>query len=203
MSLSVKSPLVYLLGIEKVKILKVFLKDRTQGFTLDELIAKTHIATNTLKTELRQAIKYNIIQEIKDKKQITYILNSIEEVLALESVIFRLSQSFFEAFSQKLDKIGNIYICIVMGAFLQRENDRIDMFLVADDVNEKKFEVLIQDIEAELAQEITYTVLTVKEFEYRQNMFDKFVLDILEHNNSHILIDKSMISSDNEIVMPR
>jgi hypothetical protein len=203
MSLSVKSPLVYLLGIEKVKILKVFLKDRTQGFTLDELIAKTHIATNTLKTELRQAIKYNIIQEIKDKKQITYILNPIEEVLALESVIFRLSQSFFEAFSQKLDKIGNIYICIVMGAFLQRENDRIDMFLVADDVNEKKFEVLIQDIEAELAQEITYTVLTVKEFEYRQNMFDKFVLDILEHNNSHILIDKSMISSDNEIVMPR
>jgi hypothetical protein len=203
MSLSVKSPLVYLLGIEKVKILKVFLKDRTQGFTLDELIAKTHIATNTLKTELRQAIKYNIIQEIKDKKQITYILNPIEEVLALESVIFRLSQSFFEAFSQKLDKIGNIYICIVMGAFLQRENDRIDMFLVADDVNEKKFEVLIQDIEAELAQEITYTVLTVKEFEYRQNMFDKFVLDILEHNNSHILIDKSVISSDNEIVMPR
>jgi hypothetical protein len=203
MSLSVKSPLVYLLGIEKVKILKVFLKDRTQGFTLDELIAKTHIATNTLKTELRQAIKYNIIQEIKDKKQITYILNPIEEVLALESVIFRLSQSFFEAFSQKLDKMGNIYMCIVMGAFLQRENDRIDMFLVADDVNEKKFEVLIQDIEAELAQEITYTVLTVKEFEYRQNMFDKFVLDILEHNNSHILIDKSVISSDNDIVMPR
>lgn len=203
MSLSVKSPLVYLLGIEKVKILKVFLKDRTQAFTLDELVAKTHITSNILKTELRQAIKYNIIQESKGKKQVSYILNPIEEVLALESVIFRLSQAFFESFSQKLDKVGNIHLCILMGAFLQRENDRIDMFLVADDINEKKFDALIQDIEAELAQEITYTVLTVKEFEYRQNMFDKFVLDILEHNNSHILIDKSVISSDNEIVMPR
>ena len=203
MSLSVKSPLVYLLGIEKVKILKVFLKDRRQAFTLDELIAKTHIVNSALKAELRQAIKYNIIQEVKDKKQITYILNPIEEVLALESVIFRLSQSFFEAFSQKLDKVGNIHLCIVMGAFLQRENDRIDMFLVADDINEKKFDALIQDIEAELAQEITYTVLTLKEFEYRQNMFDKFVLDILENKNCHILIDKSVISSDNEIVTPR
>ena len=203
MSLSVKSPLVYLLGIEKVKILKVFLKDRRQAFTLDELIAKTHIVNSALKAELRQAIKYNIIQEVKDKKQITYILNPIEEVLALESVIFRLSQSFFEVFSQKLDKMGNIHLCIVMGAFLQRENDRIDMFLVADDINEKKFDALIQDIEAELAQEITYTVLTLKEFEYRQNMFDKFVLDILENKNCHILIDKSVISSDNEIVTPR
>jgi hypothetical protein len=197
MSLSVKSPLVYLLGIEKVKILKVFLKDRTQAFTLDELVAKTHIASNILKIELRQAIKYNIIQEIKGKKQVSYILNPIEEVLALESVIFRLSQAFFEAFSQKLEKVGNIHLCIVMGAFLQRENDRIDMFLVADDMNEKKFDALIQDIETELAQEIVYTVLTLKEFEYRQNMFDKFVLDILENNNSHILIDKSVISSDN------
>jgi hypothetical protein len=196
-SLNLKSPLVYLLGIEKVKILKVFLKYPNQQITLEELQNRTHIPLNTLKTELRQAIKYNIIQEIKTKKEISYTLNKIDEVLALESVIFRLSQSFFEILAQKLDKIGNIHLCILMGAFLQRDKDRVDMFLVADEVNEKKFEALIQDIETELAQEITYTVLTVKEFEYRQNMFDKFVLDILENKNIQIVIDKSTISSDN------
>lgn len=196
-SLNLKSPLVYLLGIEKVKILKVFLKYPNQQITLEELQNRTHIPLNTLKTELRQAIKYNIIQEIKTKKETSYTLNKIDEVLALESVIFRLSQSFFEILAQKLDKIGNIHLCIVMGAFLQRDKDRVDMFLVADEVNEKKFEALIQDIETELAQEITYTVLTVKEFEYRQNMFDKFVLDILENKNIQIVIDKSTISSDN------
>lgn len=196
-SLNLKSPLVYLLGIEKVKILKVFLKYPNQQITLEELQNRTHIPLNTLKTELRQAIKYNIIQEIKTKKEISYTLNKIDEVLALESVIFRLSQSFFEILAQKLDKIGNVQLCIVMGAFLQRDKDRVDMFLVADEVNEKKFEVLIQDIETELAQEITYTILTIKEFEYRQNMFDKFVLDILENKNIQIVIDKSTISSDN------
>ncbi len=197
MSLNLKSPLVYLLGTEKVKILKVFLKDSTRGLTLEELHTRTHIPVNTLKVELRQAIKYNIIQEFKSKKETSYTLNPIEEVLALESVIFRLSQSFFETLTHKLDKIGNIHLCIAMGAFLQRDKDRVDMFLVADDINEKKFEALIKDIETELAQEITFTVLTLKEFEYRQNMFDKFVLDILENKNTQIVIDKSSVSLDN------
>lgn len=197
MSLNLKSPLIYLLGIEKVKILKVFIKDSTKKLTLEELQTRTHIPINTLRAELRQAIKYNIIQEIKIKKETTYILNPIEEVLALEPVIFRLGQSFFDTLAQKLDKIGKIHFCILMGAFLQRDKDRVDMFLVADDINEKKFEALIQDIETELAQEITYTVLTLKDFEYRQNMFDKFVLDILENKNTQIIIDKSSISSDN------
>jgi|688.fasta_scaffold03889_15 hypothetical protein len=197
MSLNLKSPLIYLLGTEKVKILKVFLKDSTKQLNLEELHTRTHIPLNTLKTELRQAINYNIIQEFKSKKEISYILNQIEEVLALETVIFRLSKSFFEILAQKLEKIGNIQLCIAMGAFLQREKDRVDMFLVADDINEKKFEALIKDIETELAQEITYTVLTIKEFEYRQNMFDKFVLDILENKNTQIVIDKSAVSLDN------
>lgn len=197
MSLNLKSPLVYLLGLEKVKILKVFLKDTKQVLTVEELHIRTHIPVNTLKTELRQALKYNIIQEIKSKKAITYSLNPIEEVIALETVIFHLGQSFFESLAQKLDKIGKIHLCIVMGSFLQRDKDRVDMFLVADELNEKKFKALIQDIESELAQEITYTVLSLKDFEYRQNMFDKFVLDILENKNSKIVIDKSSISSDN------
>lgn len=197
MSLNLKSPLIYLLGIEKVKILKVFIKESTKKLTLEELQTRTHIPINTLRAELRQAIKYNIIQEIKIKKETTYILNPIEEVLALEPVIFRLGQSFFDTLAQKLDKVGNIHLCILMGAFLQRDKDRVDMFLVADDINDKKFDTLIQDIETELAQEITYTVLTLKDFEYRQNMFDKFVLDILENKNTQIIIDKSSISLDN------
>ncbi|MEY2986351.1 MAG: hypothetical protein RJB24_580 [Candidatus Parcubacteria bacterium] len=197
MSLNLKSPLIYLLGIEKVKILKVFIKDSTKKLTLEELQNRTNIPINTLRAELRQAIKYNIIQEIKIKKETTYILNPIEEVLALEPVIFRLGQSFFDTLAQKLDKVGNIHLCILMGAFLQRDKDRVDMFLVADDINDKKFDTLIKDIETELAQEITYTVLTLKDFEYRQNMFDKFVLDILENKNTQIIIDKSSISLDN------
>ena len=197
MSLNLKSPLIYLLGTEKVKILKVFLKDSSQKLSLEELHTKTHIPVNTLRAELRQAVKYNIIQEIKIKKDTTYILNPVDEVLALEPVIFSLGQSFFDTFAQKLDKVGNIYLCILMGAFLQRDKDRVDMFLVADDINEKKFDTIIQDIETELAQEINYTVLTLKDFEYRKNMFYKFVLDILENKNTQIIIDKSVVSLDN------
>ena len=196
-SLNLKSPLVYLLGVEKLKILKVFLKYPNNKLTLEELKIKTNIPISNLKLELKQAIKYNIIQEFKSKKEISYILNPIEEVLALETVIFRFSQSFFETLAQKIDNIGTIHLCIAMGAFLQRDKDRVDMFLVADDINEKKFEALIQDIETELAQELTYTVITLKEFEYRQNMFDKFVLDILENKNTKIVIDKSAFSLDN------
>jgi hypothetical protein len=197
MSLNLKSPLIYLLGTEKVKILKVFLKDYSQKVSLEELHTKTQIPINNLRSELKQAIKYNIIQEIKIKKETTYILNPVDEVLALEKVIFRLGQSFFDTFAQRLDKVGNIHICILMGAFLQREKDRVDMFLVADDINENKFDTLIKDIETELVQEITYTLLTLKDFEYRQNMFDKFVLDILENKNTQIIIDKSVVSLDN------
>lgn len=197
MSLNVKSPLIYLLGSDKVKLLKIFLRDKSQLFTAEDLAEKTHMSLSAIKAELRQAIKYHIVEEHKDKKHISYSLSPIEEVLALEQVIFRLSESFFEALSQKIEKIGQVELCIVMGLFLQRPKDRLDLFLVANEINEKKFNTLIQDIESELAQEITYTVLSTKEFEYRKNMFDKFVSDVLEHKHSYRLIDKLTISSDN------
>jgi hypothetical protein len=197
MPLQVKSPLMYLLGSEKILLLKLFIRNRDQVFSIQHIEEKTHIPLAHIKNELKQAVKYGVIQEIKQDKQILYSINALDEILALESVIFRFGDDFFDKLSQKLDKVGTMSFVAVMGVFLQRENDRVDLFLVADDLNEKKFDNCIEEIEVELAQEIRYTVLSTQEFQYRQNMFDKFVLDILENKNTRILIDKLSISGDN------
>lgn len=164
---------------------------------MQELADRTHIPLPQLKNELKQAVKYGLIQEQKQDKQSLYRINLVEEVLALEGVIFRLSEDFFDKLSQKLDRLGKVVFVAVMGILLQRENDRIDLFMVADDLNEKKFDNCISEIEIELAQELRYTLLSSQDFQYRKNMFDKFVLDILENSNTRVLIDKLVISLDN------
>lgn len=191
----IRGPLTYLLGYEKLKLLKFFLHNKNESFPIHIISEKTKIQPNELRKELKNAVKNGIVEENKSDKSLEYKLIPIEEITILESIIFKLSDTFFDDLTSKVNSLGSVTLCVVMGAFLQRDHDKVDLLLVVDNLNEKRFEFLLDAIESELGKEITYVILSKEEFEYRRNMFDKFVLSILEDLRNRILIDNT---SDSE-----
>lgn len=187
----IRSPLTYLLGYEKLKLLKFFLHNKNESFPIHIISDKTKIQPNELRRELKSAVKNGILEENKSDKSLEYKLIPIEEITTLESIIFKLNDTFFYDLTNKINSLGAVTLCVVMGTFLQRDHDKVDLLLVVDNLNEKRFESLLEAIEAELGKEIKYVILSKEEFDYRKNMFDKFVLSILEDLRNRTLINNT------------
>lgn len=195
--MTIKGPLTYLLGHDKVKLLKFLLHNRDNWFAASELSEKTRISAKDLRRELDQAVRHGVVEKKKKDKILHYRLQRVPEITVLEEIIFNLGDSFFEAMKERVESLGNVQMCILMGAFLQRDHDRVDLFLVVDELNDRRFETFIQAVESELGTEVRYALMTTKDFNYRRDMFDKFVLSILEDTRTRVLVDKSGIIEDN------
>ena len=74
------------------------------------------------------------------------------------------------------------------------DNTRVDIMVVGDDIDFKRFSDFIKRLEGDLGVELRYVVLGTEEFRYRFDMFDRFVHDILEYPHRKV-INKLKIKS--------
>jgi hypothetical protein len=57
----------------------------------------------------------------------------------------------------------------------------VDLLIVGDRMKRGKIEKGIRRLEAEIGAELVYAIFETKEFNYRLNMYDKLVRDILDY----------------------
>ena len=74
------------------------------------------------------------------------------------------------------------------GAFVRGSNQMIDIFIVGD-VNKTKLSHLIGELESDMARELNYTCMRIEDFDYRRNLNDRFLSDILDAKKI-ILLDQ-------------
>ncbi|MEK7134977.1 MAG: hypothetical protein AAB735_01015, partial [Patescibacteria group bacterium] len=56
-----------------------------------------------------------------------------------------------------------------------------------DNIKPAKFNNFIKKLEAEIGKEISYALMTTKEFHYRYDMYDRFVRDLLDFKHEKLL----------------
>jgi len=186
-----KGPLTYLFGHNKLKLLKFFFYNPDQYISFRELARRTKITHKKLEEELKEAKKYYVVLEKEEGDTVYYALNRELSVFeSLEHIIFELGEPFFQEMSEKVERVGNVKAVILQGVFIEKPEDRIDLCLIANDVDKKKLSAFIRTVEAEIGTEVRYTVMSSDEFVYRQNMFDKFVWDLIENGQKRVLFDR-------------
>lgn len=82
------------------------------------------------------------------------------------------------SFIKKLYKICQPKYLALSGVFLN-QNSPTDILLVGT-VNRSKLKPIIKDLENDLGVEVNYTILTAKEFKYRQEITDVFLYEIMQ-----------------------
>jgi hypothetical protein len=79
-------------------------------------------------------------------------------------------------------------MAFLTGAFVRGSNQQIDIFIIGD-MNKSQLARIVVDMEKEMNRELNYAALTVEDYDYRRNLNDRFLTDILDENKI-ILCDK-------------
>ncbi|HCX27517.1 MAG TPA: hypothetical protein DHI91_00040 [Candidatus Portnoybacteria bacterium] len=173
----------------KVKIYKLFLRNAGKYFSLPEIAKKTQSNSRVVKRQVNGLLSISFLRRKKVKASrkkgikggIYFSVNTQFDFFnELNNLILKSSPTSKEKMLRRIMKLGRIKMALISGVFLNTDNSRVDLFLVGDDISERKLRKFLSDMEAEVGREIVYAALTSKEFDYRFHMFDRFVRDILE-----------------------
>jgi predicted transcriptional regulator with HTH domain len=181
----------------KVKLLRLFLRNPQQGFTLDEVIKRIHSDPSSTRYQLRKLRKINLLSskltrlgvedkdEEKNKKigreRRVYQANPLFQFYnELKSLILKSTPEVKDKLIHELKKAGRIKLALITGVFMNVDNARVDLLVVSDDIKRINLVRVIKNVEAELGHEIKYAVMNQQEFDYRLDMYDNFVKALMQ-----------------------
>jgi hypothetical protein len=104
----------------------------------------------------------------------------------LRDLILKSSPAEKDKMIKKMLNLGRVKLAVISGVFMNgiKSSDttgsEVDLFIVGDDVDKNKLRIFLKSLEAEVGKELRIGLMEKDEFEYRYNMFDRFVRVILE-----------------------
>jgi len=201
----------------RVKLLRVFLNNPDKAYFVRELSRRLKLQINSIRRELQNLEKMGIIkifeeEEVQERPRPFRLRSRQGKRVILRRRRKSIQKKFFKAdtdcilyndlrsilikgqflleksFIKKLTKLGSINYLVLSGIFVGYNEAPTDILLVGR-INKDKLKRLIRSFEKELDGEIKFTIFSNSELEYRRNIVDKFLYDILD-NKKIVLIDK-------------
>lgn len=193
----------------RVKLLYLFYTNPNRSFYVREITRKIDEQINSVRRELSNLLSIGIITSDNTNNRLYYEVNQKFEhygpLLAMfggagaPKIAAKVSKVSKDAKETPvpdtadmgqidLSSLGNIDIAILTGQFTRDESTGIDMLIVGN-VNQNKLQKYISELEAKEGKDIRYTVFTVEDYRYREQIHDRF-LDQLKSAKKQVLIDK-------------
>jgi len=177
----------------RTKLLKLFLLNN-QEFFVREIARETDEKLNSVRRELDNLEKLGLISIIKkqidSEKRKYYQVNQNFVLYEDLRKLFLKSKLLIErTLAQKLNELGNVKLLILSGFFVDDNDAKTDLLIVGQ-INKIKLKNLISKISSQVDNEIRYTYMNVKEFNFRNGMTDKFLFEVLE-GKKIVIVDKT------------
>lgn len=181
----------------RVKLLSLFYNNPDRPFYVREITRKIDEQINSVRRELQNLLNIGIVRSVSQSNRLYYEVNPKYKFhKELQSIFQRIPAKSKEIKQTKeedqilkgLQKAGNVRMAFLTGAFVRGSNQQIDIFIIGD-MNKSRLSRVITDMEKEMNRELNYAALTVEDFDYRRNLNDRFLTDILDENKI-VLTDK-------------
>ncbi len=190
----------------RVALLKLFFENKDRAYFVRELTREIDAQINSVRRELENLVQLGIVgvveeppePELKEweeevpkglNRKKFYQLNHLFVLHDELSSLFSKSHLMLEKdLMDKLAELDNLYLLVMTGFFTKNTETKTDI-LVVGSVNKNALSQIVAQYEKKLEQEINYTTMTLKEYEYRQEITDRFLYDILV-NDKIVLVDK-------------
>lgn len=182
-----KNPLEKLFSSKaRVKILTLFLKNPSEKYYVRQLTRKLNERINSIRRELDNLSKLGLLKsEKKDLKKFFYVNKEYNLFPELKSLISKATSAPRDEISKKLKKVGNIKYACLTGSFT-KSPAKVDLLIVGS-VKKPQLNAFIKELEKIQGHDIDYTVMDENEFKYRNELADKFLLSIINHNRINLL----------------
>jgi len=174
----------------EVKILRLFLNNPEEGYLAFEVAKKIKTSMPAARKEINNLSKIKfLIKRKKSNKTYFYVNQSFVFYDELKKLIFKSNPTSVDKIASQVMKLGQIRFMLVSGVFLNSDKGKVDILIVGEHINRSKLKNFLSNVEAEVGRGINYVCMSMDEFRYRKNMFDKFIINIFESPHQ-VLIDK-------------
>ena len=171
----------------RARILKLFLYSSDKNFDLETIKKMLKINSASIRKQFKSlvAVKFITAKNIAGKKFFK-VNKDFDFYNELKELITKASPASKEKMLKKLKGLGKIKLALISGIFINSDVSRADL-LVVGDLKLSKFNNFLKDLEAEVGKEINYALMTTKEFQYRYDMYDRFVHDLLDFKHETLI----------------
>lgn len=189
----------------RVKILKLFLLNPKQRFYVREVARNLGLQLNSVHRELTNLLDIGLIVAREDDglsepgakagkqdKKYYQVNESFVFYNELKALLVKSQILYEKDFTDKLKKIGNIKLMLLTGFFVNAPEAPVDLFMVGSFAKERLAK-LVKDLEADLVKEVNYSVMTEEEFDYRREIADVFLYNILDGEKVVIIDERGVL----------
>ncbi len=184
----------------RVKLLKIFLTHPGEYFFVRELARQTEERLNSIRRELDNLVDFGLIRvedKVKmdlekdgEKQNKKYYTVNLDFVLynEMKNLVLKSKLLLEKSLAKEINDLGAVKFLMLAGVFVDDPNAKTDMLIVGQ-FNKNKLDKLVEKLEKDFDQDIRYTAMDNKEFDYRNEITDKFLFEVLE-GKKIIVVDK-------------
>jgi hypothetical protein len=184
----------------RVKLLKLFYGNPNRAFYVREITRKIDEQINSVRRELSNLLSIGIITSDNNNNKLYYEINQKYEYYDSLLTIFGAPKSMSGKGNKESDSLeeddeyralGHVELIAYSGQLTRDLTAPIDVLIIGN-VNKNAVEKYISGLETDEGIEIRYTAMRLDEFNYRRQIHDKFIIQIL-NAKKQILFDKKDI----------
>ncbi|HSW85447.1 MAG TPA: transcriptional regulator [Candidatus Saccharimonadales bacterium] len=193
----------------RVKLLQLFYSNPNRPFFVREITRKIEEQINSVRRELSNLLSIGIITSDNTNNKLYYEVNQRYEYYQPLHEIFGkgLKKSAKKAAnnapttavtptegSSDLRSIGHVDLAILTGQFTRDDSTGVDILIVGE-VNPNALQKYVDEMEAKENKAIRYTTMSLPDFQYRQQIRDRFATAI-HKSKKQILVDEHGLLTD-------
>jgi hypothetical protein len=182
----------------RVKLLQLFLSNPNRSFYVREITRKVDEQINSVRRELSNLLNIGIIVSDMTNNRLYYEVNQDYEFYRPLRAIFggETGQNLKTASSGKLKDefkaLGNIEILIYTGQFTRDEHVGVDVLIVGN-TNANAVQKFVTELEDKEGKELRYTVMSLADFQYRRQVKDRFLSDVMTAKKQVVVDRQNLI----------
>lgn len=195
----------------RVKLLQLFYSNPNRSFYVREITRKIDEQINSVRRELSNLLSIGIITSDNTNNKLYYEVNQKFEYFEPLQQIFgggvkntkqaNADDESGEA-AADLRSVGHIDLAVYTGQFTRDERAGVD-FLIVGEVNSNALQKYVDELEAKENKSLRYTVMSLADFQYRQQIRDRFAVAIAQAKkqvlvDTHNLLSKRVVEETEE-----
>jgi hypothetical protein len=193
----------------RVKLLQLFYSNPNRSFYVREITRKINEQINSVRRELANLLSIGIIKSDQSNNRLYYEVNQNYEFYVPLAMVFggvsptssakknakaktetKVKADADVAFEHPLAKavraVGKVELALLTGQFTRDDRAGVDVLIVGD-INQSKADKFIAELEKEENKELSYTTMPLSAYQYRLQIKDRFINDILTSKKQVII----------------
>jgi len=171
----------FMISRVRVSLMELFYQQPSELFYVREITRQVHEEINAVRRELDRMLACGLLKNEERGNRVYYYLNRNYSFYPELMRMVVKSTGLGLKLNKYKKKLGTVHFIMFSGKFVQIDQSKrseVDVLIVGDIVL-PELETIMKEEEIRIKREISYTVLSLEEFEFRKQRRDPFLMEVL------------------------